>query len=331
MADYTKEWLSVEDQVKKLASRGLQVRDMGQGAQLLCAVGYYRLTGYLYPFRESELYTDDDGRTRVRVLGNYRDGTSLEDAADLIDFDRRLRMLILDGIERIEVSLRMQIGYTLGRRSAFAHVDPDTFTPAFTAREVDPETNQTLLSDHEQWIARIQKRQDDSDEAFVVHSREKYDNQMPIWALTEIMEMGPLGRLYNGLTNVTATEIATAYGVPTKRVMSSWIASLNYVRNVAAHHARIFNRKLVIAPKRPGKGQIALLGHLRDEESPKQIFGLYNGLAVMAYLLRSIEPADNGWAVRLAGLISSFPETEHVTKKSMGVPDNWSTLELWRP
>ncbi|MBG6182022.1 abortive infection bacteriophage resistance protein [Arthrobacter sp. CAN_A1] len=166
---------------------------------------------------------------------------------------------------------------------------------------------------------------------FVVHFREKYNNQMPIWALTEIMEMGHLGRLYNGLANSTATEIATAYGVPAKRVMSSWVASLNYVRNVAAHHARIFNRKLVIAPKRPGKGRIALLDHLRDEESSKQVFGLYNGLAVMAYLLRSIEPADNGWAVRVTGLINSFPETEHVTKKSMGVPDNWSTMELWQP
>ena len=85
----------------------------------------------------------------------------------------------------------------------------------------------------------------DRPDARATHFREKYDDQMPIWALTEIMELGHLSRLYVGLTNSIATEIATAYAVPSKRVMSSWIASLNYVRNVAAHHARISNRKVL--------------------------------------------------------------------------------------
>lgn len=102
----------------------MEAPDIESAAQLLCEVGYYRLTGYLYPFRESETYVDDEGRSRVRVLNQYRTGTSIGDAAALIDFDRRLRMLILDGIERIEISLRMRIGYVLGRRSAFPILSP---------------------------------------------------------------------------------------------------------------------------------------------------------------------------------------------------------------
>lgn len=330
MAEYTKRWLCLEDQISKLTARGVEVPDLERGKQLLRAVGYYRLTGYLYPFRNSETYLDEDGRQRRRVLNHYGEGTSIEDAAALIGFDRKLRMLILEGIERIEVSLRMQLGYVIGRRSAFAHLDPETFVAAFTDARIDAATGEPLPSKHDQWILKAADRQNASDEAFVAHFREKYEDRMPIWALTEILEMGQLSRLYGGLNNSIATEIATAYSVPSKKVMYSWISSLNYVRNVAAHHARIFNRKLVVAPRRPTVGQTPLLDHLKDEESSKRVFGLYNALAVMAYLLRSIDP-DNGWQERVVDLVEFFPETEALTKYSLGLPQRWSEFELWQP
>ncbi|MET3367488.1 UNVERIFIED_CONTAM: abortive infection bacteriophage resistance protein [Jeotgalibacillus campisalis] len=329
MAEYTKQWLSVDNQLERLVSRGVAEPDGYSGAQLLREVGYYRLTGYLYPFRKSERYVDDAGRERIRVLSGYREGSSLTDAAALIDFDRRLRLLILEAIERIEVSFRMQIGYVLGRRSAFAHLEPSTFVRSFTEIHQDAETRRSRFSKHELWIARFLERQEGSDEAFVAHFREKYDGRLPIWAATEIMEMGQLNRLYGGLTNSTASEIAEAYKVPSKRIMASWIASLNYVRNVAAHHARLFNRKLVTSPKRPPKGQVPLLDHLRDQSSSKEVLGLYNALAVIAYMLRSIG-AEDGWPKRLVSLLESFPESRYVTLDSVGVPEHWTKLELWQ-
>ena len=170
---------------------------------------------------------------RTRIHNSYRAGTSLEYAKALIDFDRQLRMLVLDGIERIEISLRTQLGYALGRQSAFAHLDPTNFVNAFTDPIIDPETGEDFPSQHQQWIGRVEERRADSDEAFVAHFRVKYDNTMPIWALTEILEMGHLGRLYGRLNSSIATEVATTYGVPTKKMMRSWISSLNYVRNVS--------------------------------------------------------------------------------------------------
>jgi abortive infection bacteriophage resistance protein len=329
VAKYSKKWLSVEEQVAKLEARGVDVADRESFPELLRAVGYYRFTGYLYPFRESEPFLDDTGRARVHILNRYRSGTSVEQAAALLDFDRRLRMLVLDGIERIEISFRMQIGYVLGRQSAFAHTEPVNFVDSFTAIRTDPVTGDTLQSKHEQWIERVTERQAGSDEAFVAHFRNKYDDEMPIWALTEILELGQLGRLYSGLTNSLATEIARAYGAPSKKTMGSWISSLNYVRNVSAHHARLFNRKLVSAPARPSHDQVPILGHLKDEQSAKAVFGVYNALAVMAYLLSSIDPAS-GWPSRVVELLGSFPESGSVTTASMGVPDDWAALQLWR-
>ncbi|MDX2377694.1 Abi family protein [Microbacterium sp. LRZ72] len=202
--------MPIEAQIGKLASRGVEIGDATAAVNLLRAVGYYRLTGYLYPFRSSERY-DDEGRTRVRVLSGYRKGTTMAHAAKIIDFDRALRILALDGIERVEVSLRMQLGHTLGAKSPFAHPDPATFVPPFTAEYTDPISG-LQTSKHLQWIAKANARRDASDEAFVAHFRDKYDGQMPIWALTEILELGHLSRLYGGLNNSLATAIAHYYG-----------------------------------------------------------------------------------------------------------------------
>lgn len=328
MVEYAKPWLSIDDQVAKLRDRGVEMDSQEFAADLLRTVGYYRLTGYLYPFRESEHVLDPEGGMRVRLLDRYLPGTSIEHAAQIIAFDRRLRILLLDGLERIEVSLRMQMGYVLGRVSPFAHTDPSSFVSSFTEPTLVAETGETM-SKHEQWLSRVQERQSSSDEMFVAHFRDKYDGRMPIWALTEILEMGQLVRLYNGLINSLATEIAHVYGAPSKRVLSSWLASLNYVRNVAAHHARLFNRKLVAAPRRPPSGEVPLLDHLRAEATAKEVFGLYNAVAVTAYLLRAIDP-NSGWPIRLVELVDDFPATATFTTMTMGFPASWTALELWR-
>ena len=326
--EYAKPWLSLDDQVSKLQSRGVLVGEQANAVAMLSRVGYYRLTGYLYPFRESMTSVDTEGRSHLHISNHYQNGTSLEYASQLINFDRELRLHVLDGIERIEVSLRMQIGYILGRTSPFAHQRKSTFVSSFTEEFIDQRTDK-LTSRHAQWLHRVDTRQKDSDEAFVAHFRTKYDDQMPVWALTEILKMGHLGRLYAGLSNSLATEIAQAYSAPTKKLMTSWISSLNYVRNVSAHHARLFNRKLVAAPGRPKPGLVPALDHLRDESSAKAVFGLYNALAIMAYLLQSIE-SHSQWSQRVIDLIKNFPELPGFTISTMGISAGWTQQELWQ-
>lgn len=231
MAEYTKPWLPIDQQIDQLAARGLTVGDREHATAVIRAVGYYRLTGYLYPFRESESY-ETEGRTCTTVLDTYCPGTTLHHAEDIITFDRRLRMLTMEGIERIEVAARMQIGYVLGRRSAFSYEDPECFTDAFTAPCTD--MREPAPSKHVRWLQRVNARKSRSDEQFVAHFRDRYDDRMPVWALTEILELGHLSTLYPGMLQPDAQEVADAFGVPTKKLMTSWLASLNYVRNVSA-------------------------------------------------------------------------------------------------
>lgn len=89
-------------------------------------------------------------------------------------------------------------------------MDAYQFVSSFT----DPDTGAPEPSRHEALIIRTHERQNGSDEFFVSHFRQKYDDQMPIWVLTEIMEFGHLSRRYAGLKNALATEIAATYGAP---------------------------------------------------------------------------------------------------------------------
>lgn len=324
--EYTKAWLPLDKQVERLVARGLEVDDESRAVALLQSVGYYRLTGYLYPFLRSEELVEN-GRTRNRVLSRYRSGTALHHAEQIIDFDRRLRMLVMEGVERFEVALRMRTGYVLGESSAFAHEDPASFTEAFTASRTD--SRDPRPSAHVLWLQRVKEARDKSDELFVEHFREKYEGRMPIWALTELLEMGQLSRVYRGMLQQDAEKIAFAFGVPTKKIMTSWLASLNYVRNVAAHHARLFNRKLQNAPSRPTVGKAPLLDHLSAPDAPKSDFGTYNALAVIAYLLKHVD-ADCRWAQSLVDLLHEFPTSHALSVRSIGVPDGWEVLTLWQ-
>ncbi|KIC65833.1 Abi family protein [Kocuria rhizophila] len=325
--EYTKQWLPLEAQVERLVQRGLDVDDPARAVRLLESVGYYRVTGYLYPFLESEKQIDDEGRTTIRVLDKYRPGTALHHAESILDFDRQLRMLVMEGVERVEVAARMRIGYVLGRVSPFAHEDPTCFDDSFTTANTDsrgPSPSKQVM-----WLERAKERRDSSDEQFVAHFRRKYDDHMPVWALTELLELGHLSSLYRGMLQKDAEEVAAAFGIPQKKMMTSWLASLNYVRNVAAHHARLFNRKLQNAPSRPAVGRVPLLDHLRGPYAPKEDFGTYNALAIIAYMLRFVE-TERSWAPRLAELLRSFPASHALSVESIGVPPDWHALDLWR-
>ncbi len=327
--EYTKKWLPLDQQVKQLTARGLQVDDPGRAVRLLESVGYYRMTGYLYPFLESEELVDDTGHRKTRVLKTYRPGTELRHVEEIIDFDRRLRMLVMEGVERVEVAVRMRVGYLLGRASPFAHEDATFFDNSFTTASTDsrsPHASKQVV-----WLERVKERRGSSDETFVAHFRNKYDDHMPIWALTELLELGQLSVLYRGMLQKDAEDVAAAFGVPQKKMMTSWLASLNYVRNVAAHHGRLFNRNLQNAPSRPKKGQVPLLDHLREPSAvnSKEGFGTYNALAIISYMLRSIE-VERAWAPRLVELLRSFPTSHALSVQNIGAPLDWHTLDLWQ-
>jgi abortive infection bacteriophage resistance protein len=110
MMKYAKTALSFEDQADRLLARGL-IAGKPELVERLKAVSYYRLSGYLYPFRQ--------------LPGeNFAPGTNLCEVWERYNFDRRLRIILLDAIERIEVALRTRLVYHFVRaHGPVGHLD----------------------------------------------------------------------------------------------------------------------------------------------------------------------------------------------------------------
>lgn len=236
---YTKPHLTVPEQVQLLSSRGMAIPDRSSAERWLGVVGYYRLSGYSYPYRVRQ------PGSRVRA-DQFTAGTSLDQVVALYGFDRELKLLILDALERIEIAMRFRVGYTLGRRGAYAHLSPTNLDGAFTR------SRSGRNSTYDTWLRKTGAAQASSHENFVEHFRTKYDGRLPVWVVTEILDFGSLSFLYAGLKRPDRDEITHELGVSDMAgagdgaALRTWMQVLNYLRNVGGHHSRLWNRNMTV-------------------------------------------------------------------------------------
>lgn len=283
----------------------------------LSRFGYYRLSGYYYPLRRSS----PEGSCGRR--DEFIDGASFDLVVALADFDKRLRLLALDGIEAVEVAVRVAIAHRMGKLSALAHLDPGLLDKKFTRIRTGDAT-----SLHDAWCQRFAEMCAKSKEDFWLHHLERYGGQMPIWAAIELWDFGMLSRFYEGMQQRDRDAIAAKF-VPKLEgpTLINWLKMLNFVRNVAAHHSRLWNRNLPDLAKLPPLESCRLLQPLHESEfSRRRIFGAFSCLRL---LLRSIHPSSN-WAERVKELIATFPQTPLISIESAGFKPGWMACELWR-
>jgi abortive infection bacteriophage resistance protein len=309
---YVKPYLTVEDQLSLLSGRGMIMpADFDQAVNWLRRIGYYRLSGYWYPFRE---------RDGEKVLETFRGGTELAHAFNLYVFDKRLRLLMLDAIERVEVGFRVEIALLIGKVDPWAHRSPQTFNRYFN-EVVDPTTSGTR---HADWLSRLDELCGRSREDFAKHFRAKYSGHFPIWIAVELWDFGTLSNLINGLHDKHVQPLAERYGLPRRTMLVSWIRCLNFVRNVCAHHGRLWNRPLIDQPAPPRKDEIPLLQHWLPHEKINS--RLYAAASILQYFLRSMSP-QSAWGNRLHALIDEFPGGPGL--RSCGFPSDWHSQDLW--
>lgn len=200
---YEKPALTYEDQLAHLSKRGMVFRNEAQALKTLSRISYYRLSAYWHPFKEP-----DD---------TFSPGTSFEAAVELYEFDRCLRLTVLDAIERVEVLVRTLVTYTLGHTyGAFAHANASTFQNA---------------SNHARWHSELSEEVKRARERFLEHYRKTYDGfpNVPIWMASEVMSLGTLSRLFKEMKPEEQTKLAKDWGVH-RTVVASWLHSLTYLR-----------------------------------------------------------------------------------------------------
>ncbi|MGM5023236.1 MULTISPECIES: Abi family protein [unclassified Tardiphaga] len=315
---YSKPYLTVKDQLALIKSRGMIISDEALAESYLNKIGYYRLSGYWYPYREAKQVA---GITKV--LDDFKSGTKFSEIVDLYVFDKKLRLVFLDVIERIEIALRVQITLQLGKQGADAHRNPKALHPNFL-RQINQKTGK---SQHAEWLARNDDAFDRSKEEFAKHFRTKYFGEIPpIWIAAELWDFGTMSFLYAGMRKSDQIAVAKTFNVPSFDVMETWLRSINVARNICAHHSRFWNKPSVVQPKWPSAVDVPDLGHIvGDTNAQTRIYGL---ACLCAHLLKSINP-NSTWLPRFKSTVSDFPSSTVVNLKSAGFPADWDKTNLW--
>ncbi len=293
----------------------MQISDQAKAKLCIERVGYYRLSAYWYPFREST--SDVKSSSGIRVLDNFRPGTTFDNILSLYVFDKQLRLVVLDALERIEVALRTDISLKIGILDKKAHRDPLLLHGNFSKKIVPGKT----ITYHQEWLDRLDDKFDNSKEEFVKHFKAKYTgDDLPIWMATELFDFGALSHFYAGLQYSHQTEIAASYSLPSASILVTWLRCLNDVRNLCAHHSRLWNRPLVNQPQWPKRNEVVLFDQLHTLSNTR----LYAAILIIRFLLRKVHPSTT-WGERLIAQVKKLPDNPYVVLQSAGFPDDWES------
>jgi abortive infection bacteriophage resistance protein len=292
---YAKPFLLLGEQLEQLKLRGMKFTDEEKALHLLKNIGYYRFSGYWYPLLENK-------QTSV-----FKPEATFEAAFNLYKFDRELRKLIIGELEKIEVAVRIQMTYSLSvAHGSFWMDDENLF--------VNPVKYRATLE-------KINSEMQRSDEEFIRAFAAKYSNPLPPSFITlEIASFGVLSKLYENLkSDVAKREISQTFGLA-DMVFISWLHGLTYIRNVCAHHSRLWNRLLQIQPLFPRHTHHTWL-------TDRSVCNnhIYYILSMILYFLNTVNP-NHSFKQKLKDLFEKYP---NVDKAAMGFPATWRTEPLW--
>ena len=294
---YQKPWLSHADQVAQLVSRGLTVADSAAAEQFLSHVNYYRFSGYCVAF-ESQRHQFYGGCTFAQVGAAY-------------EFDMTLRDLVTEALEVVEVDFRAAIAYHFGHQcGAFGHVDSANFFHRFR---------------HTDWLDQLRDEAVRSSEEFIDHFRRNYAEypNLPIWMAMEIMSFGALSKMYKGMVRRDQGPIARRDGVQPVDLIAIF-HHLVSIRNLCAHHSRLWNRVWAIKPSLP-KGQAWRPPQLPSNDR------LFGTLLLLYHLMKrcpAVGPIAITWRDRIKQHLMNPPSMPD-SLAHMGMSQHWDQHPIW--
>lgn len=285
-----------------MIERGLVVEDEDEAKHYLHQIGYYRLCGYTLPFQKG-----GDGHDRH----DFREPVEFRVVLDRYVFDRKLRLLLLDAIERIEVSFRAALSNSIAQRhTPHWYQDASLFEAGYDHAALITELKRQIV--HNPSTPEREAQRD-------IHIRHYYDNYYdpdmpPSWMIFETISFGTISRIFEGLYKSETTEVCNPLRV-NHDTLSSWMHAISYVRNLCAHHKRVWNKTLTIKPAIARKHKTKFQGNSK----------IYGVMVVIQILLDQVAP-DNTWAERLSELLEEHPD---IPLANMGIPDNWRDKPFW--
>jgi abortive infection bacteriophage resistance protein len=300
---------TISDQIALLKQRGMTFRNEAQAYDLLKNISYYRLKGYWW-----------DAQLDV-IQHTFQYETCFEDIMERYDFDRQLRQILFGGIEQIEIAMRTKLIYHLSvAYGGLWYLNPVLF-------ETIPKIkNGAAKTTHFHTLDDLYKEFDRSQEIFVRNHQQRYPGQpAEAWKILEVASMGTLSKLYKSL-KITLPEkgiISKEMGVNSPHVFTGWMESIAYLRNIIAHHARLWSRTMM---KRPSM-------HLNNPTNAwftqplkqGQIDKPFSTISCMVYLCNFLNGTQE-IKQKIVDLIQTYP---NVPIYKLGFFNHWNTEPLW--
>lgn len=278
-------------QQQELRIKGLKIDDEPFASQFLKFVNYHRLSAYCVPFENNKK--------------KFYSGITFETIAATYDFDRELRLVMLDAIERIEVAIRSVL-------------------VTYMSQEYNDDYwygNMTLFQKHykyDELMDKVRRIKED-------HEKESGCNiaNLPCWTALEGLSFGDLSKMFSHLKKVSDQKKISAYFDVQHENMESWLKSIAYIRNICAHHQRLWNRVLVIY--KPSK--------VKSNSLPKNIIidnddRFYARMFITQVFMKIILP-NSTWHIKLRDTINNAKNRGIPTEK-MRLPPSWEADEFWR-
>ena len=286
-------FLADEDLVSLLAERGMGISSRDVARVALQHIGYARLKAYWLPFEQD------------RSSHKFWPNTTFSRIIEIYDFDRRLRVLMMEAIECIEVSLRAQLGREFAKSyGADGYQDPN------------------IAYNRDKWESAIEMlrtalvRAGDN-----VGESSRCDKSValpPIWTAVESLSLGSMVYWYRHIIpRDVQYSIGAVYGIHPD-ILSTWLRHLNIVRNIVAHHGRLWNRAIPFQPKIPN---VPALKQSFNRESTKP----YNTLVMLHFLMSAVH-SESEWIQEVMRLIELY----QIRHSAMGFPIDWEHLPVWQ-
>ena len=277
------------------------ISDVPTAEHFLSNISYYRLAGYWWPMQAD------------KVSHTFKPGSRFENVIALYNFDRELRVLLFDVIERIEIGLRTRLIYHLSHE-----ISPWWFEDAAHFK------NQ---ANHSDCLASVDRELQQSKDTFIREHYFKYHTDKrrpPAWKTLEVVSFTTLSKLYaNLLPSIKSKDvIAAELNTVNHAYLQSWLQSIAQIRNICAHHGRLWNKNLPGRPKLLRKPPAPWLIQVPPVTEHQKI---YVHLCCMKYLLDVISP-ENHLDSKLAALLTKYPT---VDIHALGLNAKWQSEALW--
>ncbi|MEQ3514411.1 Abi family protein [Pseudoalteromonas sp. BZB3] len=316
-----------DELVEYLTNNGMSIEDPERAQRKLSQVGYYRLSGFWYPCRKIDF--DAAGNAIIqhgkpKRLDNFIESTDFDKVFQLYLFDKKLRLLLLDAIERIEINLKTVLAHELGRADELAYLNPNFINPS---QLEDYYHHNQIRNAWNEWSNRQRSELSRSKEDCIVWHK-KSGRSMPMWVVVEAWSFGTLSKYFELLKGTYQNNIAARLGVSNPSLLVRWLQAINILRNRCAHHTRVWNQTTnnpIGVPTGDFEDAIYFQQLSLTTDSRKRLYGL---IAIIWYLVQKIGP-NSDWIRNVLDEIESSPDLPICMKTSMGIPEGGLDLNLF--